>query len=87
MSAQDRTKGFAKHPSNPDDWVHTPGADRAASQTQNEFTARLTVDVTPELRGRIKIAAFRRGLTAADMLRTLLEREFPPAVDDAGSAP
>jgi len=87
VSAQDRTKGFAKRPSNPDDWVHTPGADRAASQTQNEFTARLTVDVTPELRGRIKIAAFRRGLTAADMLRTLLEREFPPAVDDAGSAP
>ena len=87
MSAQDRTKGFAKRPSNPDDWVHTPGADRAASQTQNEFTARLTVDVTPELRGRIKIAAFRRGLTAADMLRTLLEREFPASADDAGSAP
>ena len=87
MSAQDRCKGFAKRPSNPDDWVRTPGADRAASQMQNEYTARLTVDVTPELRGRIKIAAFRRGLTAADMLRTLLEREFPPSADDAGSAP
>ena len=41
------------------------------------FTARLTIDVTPELRGRIKIAAFRRGQTVADMLRDLLAREFP----------
>jgi len=87
VSTQGHKRGFAKRPSNPDDWVRTPSADRGASQTQNEFTARLTVDVTPELRGRIKIAAFRRGLTAADMLRTLLEREFPPGVDDAGSAP
>ena len=87
MSTQDRGKGFAKRPSNPDDWVRTPGAGCAASQMPNEYTARLTVDVTPMLRGRIKIAAFRRGLTAADMLRTLLEREFPPSADDAGSVP
>ena len=43
------------------------------------FTARLTLDVTPELRGRIKVAAFRRGVTAAEMLRDLLEREYPEA--------
>lgn len=41
------------------------------------FTARLTIDITPELRGRIKIAAFQRGVTVADMLRDLLAREFP----------
>jgi hypothetical protein len=41
------------------------------------FTARLTIDVTPELRGRIKVAAFGRGITVAEMLRELLEREFP----------
>jgi len=40
------------------------------------YTARLTIDVTPALRGRIKVAAFRRGTTAAEMLRALLEREF-----------
>lgn len=40
------------------------------------YTARLTLDVTPALRGRIKVAAFRRGVTAAEMLRDLLEREF-----------
>jgi bacterioferritin (cytochrome b1) len=47
------------------------------------FTARLTIDVTPELRGRIKIAAFRRGQTVADMLRALLAHEFP---DSDGAA-
>lgn len=40
------------------------------------YTARLTIDVTPALRGRIKVVAFRRGITAAEMLRGLLEREF-----------
>jgi hypothetical protein len=39
--------------------------------------------VTPTLRGRIKIAAFQGGLTVADMLRALLDREFPA---DAGAA-
>ena len=41
------------------------------------FTARLTIDVTPEQRGRIKVTAFRRGQTVANMLRELLAREFP----------
>ena len=40
------------------------------------YTARLTIDVTSELRGRIKVAAFQRGVTVAEMLRELLEREF-----------
>jgi hypothetical protein len=40
------------------------------------YTARLTIDVTPALRGRIKVIAFERGVTVADMLRVLLEREF-----------
>jgi hypothetical protein len=41
------------------------------------YTARLTVDVTPALRARIKVAAFTQGSTVAEALRTLLEREFP----------
>jgi len=43
----------------------------------SHFTARLTIDVTPEQRARIKVAAFQRGRTVADMLRELLAREFP----------
>lgn len=57
-------------------WVHSEAA--AATQAKAAvFTARLTIDVTPALRGRIKVIAFQRGITAADMLRELLDREFP----------
>ncbi|MGB8843247.1 MAG: hypothetical protein WCC64_19500, partial [Aliidongia sp.] len=58
-----------------DAWVRSAGG---------EFTARLTIDITPELRGRIKVAAFRRGVTVAEMLRALFAREFP---DGDGAAP
>ncbi|MGP1680923.1 MAG: chromosome partitioning protein ParB [Giesbergeria sp.] len=65
-----------------------PGADPASTWVRQAdvpeipakasiYTARLTIDVTPTLRGRIKVVAFRRGITAADMLRELLEREYP----------
>ena len=59
-------------------WVHREGVDSAAAGPAKGqvFTARLTIDVTPALRGRIKMIAFGRGITAADMLRELLEREF-----------
>lgn len=56
-------------------WVHKEDAISAPARA-SPFTARLTIDVTPDLRGRIKLTAFRRGITAADMLRELLEREF-----------
>ena len=68
-----------------------PGADPASTWVRQAdtselparasvYTARFTIDVTPALRGRIKVVAFRRGLTAADMLRELLEREYPESV-------
>ena len=50
-----------------------------ASGKAQSYTARLTIDVTPALRGRIKVAAFERGMTVAEMLRELLEREFATA--------
>lgn len=43
------------------------------------YSARLTLDVTPTLRTRIKLAAFERGMTMAEMLREVLERQFPEA--------
>jgi hypothetical protein len=55
-----------------------PGADawvRGNDRTDG-FTARLTIDVTPALRSRIKVTAFQQGLTVAEMLRNLLEREY-----------
>ena len=80
MSARTNRRGFATRPADPEQWIKAgppPKGDEAATNT-----ARLTIDVTPELRGRIKIAAFRRGMTVADMLRALLAREFPPTTGD-----
>lgn len=67
-----------------------PGADPASAWVQqvdavmatakaSVYTARLTIDVTPVMRGRIKVVAFQRGITAVEMLREMLEREFPEA--------
>ncbi len=86
MNAHDQRRGFASRPGGPDAWVRAPDPSAAAAKTDS-YTARLTIDVTPELRGRIKIAAFGRGLTAADMLRRVLELEFPEHTDNHGSAP
>ena len=75
MNERSAKRGFASRPGDPDAWVRAPEPS-PASRPQEDFSARLTIDVTPELRGRIKIAAFRRGVTVADMLRDLLAREF-----------
>ena len=74
--------GFASRPGNPDSWVRAADAPPTGKTAREAFTARLTIDITPELRGRIKVAAFRRGVTVAMMLRELLVREFPPIEGD-----
>jgi hypothetical protein len=78
MTSRSSGRGFVLRPSDPDAWVRAPEPGAARNGTKADlFTARLTIDVTPELRGRIKITAFRRGITVAEMLRDLLKREFP----------
>ncbi len=84
MSDRSAKRGFASRPGGDlDAWVRAPEP-LPSSRPQEDFSARLTIDVTPALRGRIKVTAFRRGMTVADMLRALLDREFP---DDGGAAP
>ncbi|SMH29730.1 ribbon-helix-helix protein [Mesorhizobium australicum] len=73
---------FTARPGDPDRWIRSAEASPRASAAAG-YTARLTIDVTPELRGRIKVAAFERGITVADMLRDLFAREFP--ADERGS--
>jgi len=82
MSERSAKRGFASRPGDADSWVRTPEPP-LASRLPEDFSARLTIDVTPALRGRIKVTAFRRGMTVADMLRALLDREFP---DEGGTA-
>ena len=67
----------ARPPANPqaDAWVRQ--GDGTNLGKTNLYTARLTIDVTPALRARIKLAAFAQGVTVADRLRALLEDEFP----------
>lgn len=56
-------------------WVRQ--VDAASLNKGDLFTARLTLDVTPAMRSRIKVIAFTQGVTVAEMLRALLDREYP----------
>lgn len=82
MNARSPKRDFAARPSTAETWVREADAPPPNTADVSAYTARLTIDVTPELRGRIKIAAFQRGATVADTLRELLAREFPPTTGD-----
>ena len=73
MSERPIRRGFAARPADPEHWIKAADIAPRVGEPSG-FTARLTIDVTPELRGRIKIAAFTRGVTVADMLRELFAR-------------
>ena len=77
MTDRSPKRGFASRPGDAESWIKAPDVQPACVGDPAAYSARLTIDVTPELRGRIKIVAFRRGATVADMLRDLLAREFP----------
>lgn len=79
MTVRLSNRRFAARPGDPDAWVRAPQPSPAAPSAGDLFTARLTIDVTPALRARIKITAFQRGQTVANLLRDLLAREFPAA--------
>ena len=81
MSERSTKRGFASRPGDAESWIKASDVPPRSVNNVAAFTARLTIDVTPALRGRIKVAAFQRGVTVADMLRELLTREFPT---DAG---
>ncbi|USQ71690.1 hypothetical protein NF552_00015 [Roseomonas mucosa] len=78
MSERSQKRSFAARPANPEDWIKAPDRHAPRGQAGEDFSARLTIDVTADMRGRIKIAAFQRDQTVADMLRALFERDFPP---------
>ncbi len=74
---------FASRPRDAESWIKSSGhQSQIAAAEAIAFTARLTIDVTPAMRGRIKVVAFRRGVTVAGMLRDLLTREFPEDHED-----
>ena len=79
MTSRDPKHAFTSRSCDADTWVRAGGLSPPKNGAKaHHSTARLTIDVTPDLRGRIKVAAFRRGTTIAELLRDLLSREFPP---------
>jgi hypothetical protein len=84
MTGRDLKRAFTARPSDAEAWVRRAKSAPPKSNAKGDgFSARLTIDVTPGLRSRIKIAAFQRGITVAQMLRDLLSRHFS---NDAGDA-
>ena len=77
MSGRNDKRAFAARPVDAETWIKVGEAPSAHGRAAAIYTARLTIDITPDLRGRIKVAAFSRGVTVADMLRELLGREYP----------
>jgi hypothetical protein len=82
MTQRSSKRAFIARPADPERWIKAPDPRASGNGDAAAFTARLTIDITPELRGRIKVVAFQRGQTVANMLRDLLAREFPPAEGD-----
>ncbi|MDB5971130.1 MAG: parB partition protein [Hydrocarboniphaga sp.] len=77
MSSGKRVAIGGRPPANPQAEAWVRQGDGADISKADLYTARLTIDVMPALRARIKVVAFTQGLTVAEMLRELLEREFP----------
>lgn len=74
MSGERSRPAFAARPRDPERWVRAPEPQAPRAE---RYSARLTLDITPALRGRIKVAAFRQGRTVAELLRAMLEDAFP----------
>jgi len=68
----------------PETLVCSPSNEPRRAAHAYVFTARLSVDLTPKLRSRIKAAARERDQSVAQMLRALLRREFSERGDRAG---
>jgi hypothetical protein len=83
MTARRTSDGFASRPRDAESWVKAPDRAAGAAPPGDLYTARLTVDITPALRGRIKIAAFRGGETAADVASARCSRANSPTPMEA----
>ena len=57
--------------------IRAPQLERWCRQDDACVARRWSVDAGGQMRGRIKLDAFQRGVTVADMLREILEGAFP----------
>jgi hypothetical protein len=57
--------------------IRAPQLERRCRQDDACVARRWSVDAAGQMRGRIKLNAFQRGVTVADMLREMLEGAVP----------
>ncbi len=81
MTSTRPKSGFVSRPGAAEAWIAAPEAVGGREPPSPANSARLTIDVTPDLRARIKVAAFRRGLTVATLVRDMLRDAFPERDD------
>jgi|TARA_R110000787_G_scaffold191660_4_gene303017 hypothetical protein len=74
-TATDTVAGFVTRPGAAERWIRQPSP--SASDAAPLFSARLTIDVTPAMRQRLKLVAVTRGTTVADLMRALIDTHFP----------
>jgi predicted DNA binding CopG/RHH family protein len=63
-------------PANADEWVSGENP-KAKKQEEEEPKKRFTFDVPESLHRRVKIGCAARGVEMAEVVRQLLEKEFP----------
>jgi hypothetical protein len=80
MTSDQRFAIGARPPPSPQAQAWVRQGDGADIGKTELYTARMTLDVTPALRARIKVTAFTQGITVAEMLRDLLETAYPETV-------
>jgi hypothetical protein len=83
MTARREGGGFASRPRDEDARIKTPDHGIGASPASDLYTARLTVDITPALRGPRQDPAFQRGETVADMAHARCSRANSPTSMEA----
>jgi hypothetical protein len=83
MSEHDTNRAFAARPSEADAWVRRPESPPSRDPEPGLYPARPTIDVTPGQRSRTWVAAFRRGLTVADMAHARCSRANSPNMMEA----
>jgi len=77
-----RNNSFAACVIESESWIKASDTPKPRGLAESGFSARLTTDVKPDLRGRIQIATFHRDVALADTLSELLAPKFPATEGD-----
>ena len=75
-----KSVSFKPRPASADEWVQSAPAPEQAPKGPAEPMKRFTIDVPESLHTQIRVECSKRKAKMADVLRDILEREFPPNV-------